>query len=45
LTSGLSLELLIGIAHWFTAVGTVALVIALVRTFKHLEALAKIRKH
>jgi hypothetical protein len=44
LVSGLSLELLIGIAHWFTAVGTVALVIALVRTFKHLEASAKMSK-
>ena len=44
MTSELSLELLIGIAHWFTAIGTVALVIALVRTFKHLEASAKMSK-
>ena len=44
LAFGISLELWIGIAHWFTAVGTVALVTALVRTFKHLEASAKMSK-
>jgi len=41
---GLSLEFWIGIAHWLTGVGTIVLAIALVRTFRHLEASTKMSK-
>jgi len=44
LASGLSLELWIGIAHWLTGIGTIVLAIALVRTFRHLEASTKMSK-
>jgi len=36
-----NLELVVGIAHWLTGIGTVVLAIALVRTFKHMEAVTK----
>ena len=35
------LEVLVGIAHWLTGVGTIVLAIALIRTFKHMEAVTK----
>ncbi len=35
------LEMIIGIAHWFTGIGTVVLAVALIRTFKHMEAVTK----
>ena len=35
------LEVLVGIAHWLTGIGTLALAIALIRTFKHMEAVTK----
>lgn len=44
LFSGFSLEFWIGIAHWLTGVGTIVLAIALVRTFRHLEASTKMSK-
>jgi hypothetical protein len=36
-----NLELVIGIAHWLTGIGTIALAVALIRTFKHMEAVTK----
>lgn len=36
-----NLELLVGIAHWLTGVGTIVLAIALIRTFKHMEVVSK----
>jgi len=36
-----TIEILVGIAHWLTGIGTVILAIALVRTFKHMEAVTK----
>ncbi len=35
------IEILVGIAHWLTGIGTVVLAIALIRTFKHMEAVTK----
>ncbi len=35
------LEVVVGIAHWLTGIGTVALAVALIRTFKHMEAVTK----
>ena len=32
------IEIWIGIAHWLTGIGTVVLAIALIKTFKHMEA-------
>lgn len=32
------IEIWVGIAHWLTGVGTVVLAIALIKTFKHMEA-------
>ncbi len=37
----MELELLVGVAHWLTGIGTIVLAIALVRTFKHMEAVTK----
>jgi len=34
-------EMVIGIAHWLTGIGTVVLAFALIRTFKHMEAVTK----
>jgi hypothetical protein len=39
-----SLEFWVGIAHWLTGVGTAVLAIALVRTFRHLEASTRLSK-
>lgn len=39
-----TLEFWVGIAHWFTGIGTVVLAIALVRTFRHLEASTRLSK-
>lgn len=36
------IEIWIGIAHWLTGVGTVVLAIALIKTFKHMEAVTKL---
>jgi hypothetical protein len=36
-----NLEISVGIAHWLTGIGTIALAIALIRTFKHMEAVTK----
>jgi len=36
-----NLEVFVGIAHWLTGIGTVVLAIALIRTFKHMEAITK----
>ena len=44
LVPGFSLELWIGIAHWLTGIGTIVLAIALVRTFRHLEASTRMSK-
>lgn len=41
---GFSLEMWIGIAHWLTGIGTIVLAIALVRTFRHLEASTRMSK-
>lgn len=41
---GFSLEFWIGIAHWLTGIGTIVLAIALVRTFRHLEASTRMSK-
>jgi len=38
---GGSLEVLVTIAHWTTGVATVVLAVALIRTFKHMEAVTK----
>jgi len=35
------IEILVGIAHWLTGIGTIVLAIALIRTFKHMEAVTK----
>jgi hypothetical protein len=35
------LEMVIGIAHWLTGVGTIVLAVALIRTFKHMEVITK----
>jgi len=37
----ISIELWVGVAHWLTGVGTVALAIALIRTFHHMRAVTK----
>jgi len=37
----MELEMVIGIAHWLTGIGTVVLAVALIRTFKHMEAVTK----
>jgi hypothetical protein len=39
-----TLEFWVGVAHWLTGVGTAVLAIALVRTFRHLEATTKLSK-
>jgi len=39
-----SLDFWIGIAHWLTGVGTVVLAVALIRTFRHLEANTRMSK-
>ncbi|HJJ23104.1 MAG TPA: hypothetical protein OQH54_05245 [Nitrosopumilus sp.] len=36
-----NIEIVVGIAHWLTGVGTVVLAVALIRTFKHMEAVTK----
>ena len=36
-----NIEIVVGIAHWLTGIGTVVLAIALIRTFKHMEAVTK----
>jgi len=36
-----NLEILVGIAHWLTGVGTIVLAIALIRTFKHMEVVTE----
>ena len=36
-----NLELVIGVAHWLTGIGTVVLAIALIRTFKHMASVTK----
>jgi hypothetical protein len=38
---GHNIEIVIGIAHWMTGIGTIVLAIALIRTFKHMEAVTK----
>jgi len=38
---GHQIEIWIGVAHWLTGVGTVVLAVALIRTFKHMEAVTK----
>jgi len=38
---GHTIEMIIGIAHWMTGIGTVVLAVALIRTFKHMEAVTK----
>jgi hypothetical protein len=40
----LSLEFWIGVAHWLTGVGTIVLAVALIRTFRHLEASTRMSK-
>jgi len=35
------LEVVVGIAHWLTGIGTVALAVALIKTFTHMEAVTK----
>ena len=37
----MELEMLVGVAHWLTGIGTVVLAVALIRTFKHMEAVTK----
>jgi hypothetical protein len=39
-----TLEFWVGIAHWLTGLGTVILAIALIRTFRHLEANTRMSK-
>lgn len=39
-----TLEFWVGVAHWLTGVGTIILAIALVRTFRHLEASTRVSK-
>ncbi len=34
-------EVIVGIAHWATGIGTVVLAVALIRTFKHMAAVTK----
>jgi len=36
-----NLEVIVGIAHWLTGIGTVVLAVALIRTFKHMAAVTK----
>jgi hypothetical protein len=36
-----NIEILVGIAHWLTGVGTIVLAVALIRTFKHMEVVTK----
>jgi len=36
-----NLEVIVGIAHWATGIGTVVLAVALIRTFKHMAAVTK----
>ncbi len=36
-----NIEMVVGIAHWLTGIGTVVLAIALIRTFKHMESVTK----
>jgi len=38
---GHHIEMVIGVAHWLTGIGTIVLAIALIRTFKHMEAVTK----
>ena len=35
------LEIIVGIAHWLTGIGTIVLAVALIRTFKHMEIVTK----
>ena len=44
LLSDNTLEFWVGVAHWLTGIGTVVLAIALVRTFRHLEASTRVSK-
>jgi len=37
----MELEMLVGVAHWLTGIGTVVLAVALIRTFKHMEVVSK----
>ena len=37
----ITIEFWVGVAHWLTGVGTVALAIALIRTFHHMRAVTK----
>jgi len=36
-----NIEMVVGIAHWLTGIGTVVLAIALIRTFKHMATVTK----
>lgn len=36
-----NLEILVGVAHWLTGIGTVVLAVALIRTFKHMEVVTQ----
>jgi len=36
-----NLEILVGIAHWATGIGTIVLAVALIRTFKHMEVVTE----
>jgi len=42
--SDFALEFWVGVAHWLTGIGTIILAIALVRTFRHLEASTRVSK-
>ena len=37
----MELEILVGVAHWLTGIGTVVLAVALIRTFKYMEVVSK----
>jgi len=39
--TALELEMWVGVAHWLTGIGTIVLAVALIRTFKHMEAVTK----
>ena len=42
--TGHALEFWVGIAHWLTGIGTIVLAVALIRTFRHLEASTRMSK-
>jgi len=37
----ITIELWVAVAHWLTGIGTVALAVALIKTFKHMEVVTK----